>query len=133
MRSVLGALNRKVKLAACLVAGTLLGGTSTQAADGTWNVDAASNWGVEDSWLEGIIADGVGVTANFTFDITVNRTVTIESGVSRTVGVLNFGDPNGSNGRHLEALGPGIISSGTNDGGTELCNWLNPDHRLEES
>jgi autotransporter-associated beta strand protein len=65
-----------------------------QAADGTWKADVAGNWSDTAKWLGGTIADGVGATANLTFDITANdRGPTIDGAVaSRTLGILNIGD-----------------------------------------
>lgn len=60
------------------------------AADGTWNVDAASNWDDAGNWLGGTIADGIGFTAFFTQELTVDRTVTLDT--ARTIGNITFTD-----------------------------------------
>lgn len=64
---------------------------SAQAVDGTWNVNALGNWSGSTNWFNNVIADGVGSTANITFNITGGRTVTIDT-TSRTVGIFNVGD-----------------------------------------
>ena len=56
----------------------------------TWNVDNAGNWGTASNW-SGTVPDAAAATALLTYDITNNRTVTINIS-SRTVGVLTVGD-----------------------------------------
>ena len=63
---------------------------SAHAAAGTWNVDANGLWSLNTNWLNSIIADGSGFTANFTNDITADRTVSLDS--ARTLTNLVFGD-----------------------------------------
>ena len=60
------------------------------AATGTWNVDANGLWSLNTNWLSDIIADGSGFTANFTNDITADRTVSLDS--ARTLTSLVFSD-----------------------------------------
>jgi fibronectin-binding autotransporter adhesin len=67
---------------------------SAFAANGTWGVDAAGTWSTGTNWAGSIIPDGVGSTANLTYDITAARTVTLNA--ARTVGILNIGDPSAS-------------------------------------
>jgi autotransporter-associated beta strand protein len=62
----------------------------SRAADGSWNVDLDGNWSDAANWLGNIIADGPGSTAYFTNDITIARTVTLDS--ARTNGNLTFAD-----------------------------------------
>jgi autotransporter-associated beta strand protein len=62
----------------------------SRAADGSWIVDADGNWSDAANWLGNIIADGPGSTAYFTNDLTVARTVTLDS--ARTNGNLTFAD-----------------------------------------
>lgn len=70
---------------------------SSQAANGTWNVDASGNWTTASNWLNNTIAGGSnGDIAAITFDITANQTVTVD-GANKLIGVLNIGDTNGSN------------------------------------
>ena len=84
---------RRIALAVASV--TLLPSVNAAlAADGTWGVDAAGTWHTATNWSGSTIADGTDATANFTFDLTVNRTVTIDGAVaSRTLGTINFSDP----------------------------------------
>ncbi len=63
-----------------------------QAADGAWNVDSTGNWSDTAKWLGGAIADGVGATANITFNITANNRGPSIDTMSRTLGILNIGD-----------------------------------------
>jgi autotransporter-associated beta strand protein len=63
---------------------------SASAADGKWNADAADNWSTASRWTNSQIADGVGSVADFSFNITAARTVTLNG--SRTVGRLRFED-----------------------------------------
>ncbi|MFM7183125.1 MAG: hypothetical protein ACKO2G_16905, partial [Verrucomicrobiales bacterium] len=73
-----------------IAAAAALTTTHAQAADGTWNVDANGNWSTTTNWLSEIVADGSGSAANFTNDITADRTVTLDS--NRTLTSIVFGD-----------------------------------------
>jgi autotransporter-associated beta strand protein len=61
-----------------------------RAVDGTWNTNASGNWSLAANWASGTIADGTDGTANFVFNITATRTVTLDS--ARTIGNLVFTD-----------------------------------------
>lgn len=58
------------------------------AASGTWNQDADGTWNpaVPGPWQSGIVAQGAGSTANFNFNLTADRTVTLPQD-------LTIGDP----------------------------------------
>jgi autotransporter-associated beta strand protein len=62
------------------------------AATSSWTSTTGGNW--EDlntaSWLDGVVADGSGFTANFTSDITAATTVILSA--NRTIGDLTFSD-----------------------------------------
>jgi fibronectin-binding autotransporter adhesin len=60
------------------------------AASGTWNVDANGNWSLATNWAGSVIADASSFSANFTFNITADRTVTLDT--SRTLTGLVFTD-----------------------------------------
>jgi autotransporter-associated beta strand protein len=60
------------------------------AVDGTWNVDDNGTWSTPGNWVSDTIADGSGFTANFTNDITADRTVSLDG--DRTLTNLIFGD-----------------------------------------
>ncbi|MFM2170749.1 MAG: hypothetical protein RI957_978 [Verrucomicrobiota bacterium] len=60
------------------------------AADGTWNVDANGLWSGASNWSASSIADGAGFIANFTNNITADRTVSLDT--DRTINRLNFSD-----------------------------------------
>jgi len=64
---------------------------SLHAASGTWNVDANGLWSASGNWTPGI-ADGSTFTANFTNNITADRTVSLDS--ARTLNKLVFSDSN---------------------------------------
>lgn len=71
------------------IGSSLIAISSAFAADGTWNVDANGLWSAAGNWTPGI-ADGSGFTANFTNNITADRTVSLDS--DRTLTSLVFGD-----------------------------------------
>ena len=71
----------------CILASISL--NNSIAATGTWNIDDDGNWVTASNWAGDTIADGAGSIANFTYNITTNRIVTVDS--SRTIGRINFG------------------------------------------
>jgi len=75
-----------IAIAAGLVATT----STTHAADGTWNVDANGLWSGAGNWSASTIADGAGFIANFTNNITGDRTVSLDT--DRTINRVNFSD-----------------------------------------
>jgi autotransporter-associated beta strand protein len=64
--------------------------STTHAADGTWNVDANGLWSGAGNWSASTIADGAGFIANFTNNITADRTVSLDT--DRTINRVNFSD-----------------------------------------
>jgi len=76
--------------AASLSTLAILFSQSVMAATGTWNVNNGGNWSAGGNWAGGTIANDANSTANFTFNITDNRTVTLDS--SRTLNALVFTD-----------------------------------------
>ena len=85
---------RNAFIRAALASAIVIISTQTlHAANGSWNVDAASTWSTTTNWNP---AAAPGTTAgdvvNLTFNITAARTVTIDT-TSRNVGDLNIGDP----------------------------------------
>jgi autotransporter-associated beta strand protein len=65
------------------------------SANGVWDVDASGNWSDTNNWSGGAVGNGAGYTADFsTVNITAGRTVTLD--ISRSVGILKFGEPSGS-------------------------------------
>ncbi len=69
---------------------SLIAPQSAKAASGTWNIDANGNWSLATNWLSSAIADGATFTANFNFNITADRTITLDT--VRTIGNLVFTD-----------------------------------------
>jgi autotransporter-associated beta strand protein len=73
---------------------------------GSWNLNGNGNWSATANWLGGTVpglstnpTSGVDDIANFTFNITANRTITIDGGVPGTnvvLGTMNIGDPTGN-------------------------------------
>ena len=74
------------------------------AADGTWiNTSATSslNWVTTSNWASGTVAGGAGSTATITANQTINKQITLVTTGTTTIGVINIGDPDGSNGYTL--------------------------------
>lgn len=67
----------------------LLAIPSASAATGTWNVDSNGLWSGAGNWTPGI-ADGASFAANFTNNITADRTVSLDS--DRALTTVVFGD-----------------------------------------
>src|SRR5829696_404687 len=63
---------------------------AANAQSGTWNVNADGAWSGAANWLNSVIADGSGNTANCNFSITADRTITLDT--PRTIGNLVFTD-----------------------------------------
>jgi fibronectin-binding autotransporter adhesin len=59
-------------------------------AQSNWNVNAAGSWNTVASWSAGV-PNAVGASANFNFDLTAARTITVDG--TKTLGALTFGDP----------------------------------------
>ena len=77
------------------VTSTGLTAPSAPTADGTWRANASGNWSDSTKWGGGVVADGAGNGAFFnTLDITTDVTVTLDS--SRTIGLLDVADLNGT-------------------------------------
>ena len=71
--------------------------------DGTWiNTTTASvGWSTAAAWLNSIIAGGAGSTATITANQTTNQQINLVTTGTTTIGVINIGDPDGSNGYTL--------------------------------
>lgn len=85
--------NRSVFLATTLVFSHAA--PNAIAATGTWanSTTGAGNWSDATKWVGGVIPGAAGDTANFNLDYgTNNKVITIDT-TSRTVGILNIGDP----------------------------------------
>jgi fibronectin-binding autotransporter adhesin len=70
--------------------GASLSGPALGQTRGTWNVDASGTWSVTSNWLGNAVAGGVSGTANFTNNITADRTVSLDT--NRSLGAFVFGD-----------------------------------------
>jgi len=81
-------------LAGSLAAVAALSLLDAHAADGTWTQTVSGgSWSTTGNWSGGVVADGLGSTANFnTLDLTADNTVRLDS--DRTLTSLIFGDTN---------------------------------------
>gem|GEM_PF-1746745 len=75
-----------------------------------WNVDSDGQWSNALNWTGGV-PDGTGATANFLADISIARTVTVDS--PRSVGVLNF---NSAAGYTIGGTGTLLVEVGLGSG-----------------
>ncbi len=103
---------------AALAAAAIMAPSSSSAANGSWNVDAAGNWSTgpwNPAAVPGITA---GDVVNLQFNITAARIITIDT-TSRTVGDLNIGDPTATLFSYTLAASGGAVlnldGTGTND------------------
>lgn len=104
-----------------LVAAFLAMSGSVFAASGTWTNTAGGNWSTTTNWNGGTIADGATFTGDFsTLDITSNITVTLDT--SRTLGILDIGDTDGSNSYTLTNSGGGVTLTFDNGGSNAQLN-----------
>jgi autotransporter-associated beta strand protein len=83
--------NSRIPFALTSSIAAVLATHAAHAATGTWNVDADGLWSNAANWTPSF-ADGSGFIANFTNNITADRTVSLDS--ARTLGSLVFGDSN---------------------------------------
>lgn len=107
-------------LAALLVANT------ARAQDGTW-LGTSGNWNATGTWSGGIIADGIGSTANFTgVNIAANQTITL--GADRTIGNITFTDAtNSSNDMVISGANKLTLAVAS---GSPVIGVTNPEPRL---
>ena len=82
------------------------------AANGTWNVNAPGTWSNTANWSGGVIASGVGATADFsTVNITGDHLVTVDA--PYTIGSLIIGDLTTlSNSWQIGGAGPLTLDNG---------------------
>lgn len=113
-------MNKKCLLVAAV---TLLATLQSDAASGNWTNNAVSIWSAATNWSSNPTVPGTaaGDTVGLTFDISANRTVTIDT-TSRTVGTLNLGDPtSGYFAYTLAASGGAVLTFNNNGGGALLA------------
>lgn len=76
-----------------LLLSALLAPVASQSqTTGDWNVNADGNWSDTSRWLDGIVPNGVGDTADVVHAIGATRTITLD--VPVTLGTLRMGDTN---------------------------------------
>ncbi|MEQ1859582.1 MAG: autotransporter-associated beta strand repeat-containing protein [Chthoniobacteraceae bacterium] len=64
------------------------------AATAVWNFDGAGNWTTGGNWLDGVAPNAVGDIADFRFNISAARTITLDAPI--TLGGLRIGDSLGA-------------------------------------
>ena len=79
--------NSRIPFALGSAIAAMLATQVAHAQTGTWNVDADGLWSSAGNWTPGVAN---GAAANFTNNITADRTVSLDS--ARTLGTLVFGD-----------------------------------------
>lgn len=84
---------------------------TTPTQNGTWNVAGSGSWTASGNWLNGVIPQNPGDTANFDNSITAPATVTLDA--NQSVGTLNFD----SSISYTLAAGTGGILTLDNGGG----------------
>lgn len=90
---------------------------SAFAGSGNWNTNASGDWSLAGNWAPvGVPGTAAGDTVGLSFNITQNRTVTIDN-TSRTVGTLNIGDTDASDAYNLAASGGASLTFDVNAGG----------------
>lgn len=76
---------------------------------GVWTADSSGAWSDVSRWLDDLVPEGAGITADFSqVDLTVNPTVTIDR--PRLIGGMKFGSPAGSNSWTLASAGGAILT-----------------------
>jgi autotransporter-associated beta strand protein len=72
--------------------------TAAQQANGqstgNWNTNTSSSWNTVGNWTDltgGLVPSAIDATANFTFQITAGRTITLDG--DKTVGTMRIDDP----------------------------------------
>ena len=88
-----------------IVATALSAGSAFAQTTGTWTTNGPGNWSDTTKWSGGVVAGGVGATADFsTLDITADNVVTLDAPV--TLGTLKVAD--------LTTLSNNWVFAGTN-------------------
>jgi len=86
----------------------------SQAADGSWNVNAAGTWINPANWLNGTVPGSTTTNnsdvATFSFTLTAARTVTVDTG--RYIGGITFGNTAGANCGYTLSSGTIILNNG---------------------
>jgi len=82
---------------------------SAYAGSGTWNVDSDGTWNTPANWIPAAVpGTNTGDVVELNYDITTaGKTITIDTAVR--LGILNIGDPNGSN-TYTLALSSGSLT-----------------------
>lgn len=90
------------------------------ATDATWTSNSSGTWSTATRWSSNpTVPGGAGSTIGLTFDITLGRTITIDT-TSRTVGTLNIGDANTSSFYTLAASGGASLIMDNNAAGAQI-------------
>lgn len=108
------------KIAGAIVAAALSAAPQANAASGTWNVDAGGNWSTGGNWTDSTVpGTTAGDVVGLNYDITTaGKTVAVDTAVR--VGVLNIGDPNGTNSYTLTGTTGGSFAFDNGGSGAQL-------------
>jgi fibronectin-binding autotransporter adhesin len=102
-------MNPRIRVAGALLGSNVLLFSAQQAfaADGAWNVDDNGSWSESAKWTPDA-ADGIGSTATFANDQTLDATITLDG--ARTIGNLVFGDADTGTPASWTISGPNVLT-----------------------
>lgn len=118
-KSIKPSAARKIAIIACAL--PLVGVPFAQATDGSWNVNASGNWSDAARWSTNpAVPGGAASVINLGFNIsTGGRTVTIDT-TSRTAGIINIGDTDGTSIYTLAASGGASLIMDNSGAGAQI-------------
>jgi autotransporter-associated beta strand protein len=94
----------------------------------TWNVTSNNNsWGTSTNWSPQTVPNATDAIVNITSDITSDRTVTVNSGITYSLGTLNIGDP--SDTFTLGGTTPGTLNFNVTSGSAAINMATNADNQ----
>ena len=91
--------------------------------NGTWtntSTTASVGWSTAAAWLNSIVAGGAGSTATITANQTVNKQINLVNTGTTTLGVINIGDPDGSNGYTLSGSAGASLTFDNNNANAQF-------------
>ncbi len=106
---------RTIKILSTMIAAATL---TTEVKAAIWNVDADGSWSVASNWSGGV-PTGTDAVADINFNITANRTVTLDS--PRTIGTIRFQDATtASNDWTVASSGGGTLTLDVTSGAASI-------------
>ena len=81
---------------------------------------SAVNWTTASSWLNSIVAGGVGSTANITANQTNNKQINLGNSATTTIGVINIGDPDSTHGYTLNGTAGASLTFDNNNANAQF-------------